>query len=467
MVRLAVSNLTFSYGASRSPIFDRLNFDLVQGSFNLLIGPSGSGKSTLFKLLAGLYPEYGGIITTGTIQLNNQEVSTLVPYERARHIALLFQNPSRQFAMRTVEEQLTFALENLQLAPQSIPEVVTATLRRFNLESFRQQQLLALSGGEQQRIALATTIAMGSDIILLDEPFANVDQAGRQKLLTILKELQVKYGKTIFICDHDLTGYQQLVDHLYEVDAAHKKVPEISLQRLTTVKKELPVQNRLDKISIFNWQKLSFKSSSRVLLKPHSFQLPKSQVGLLSGANGSGKSTLFAALSHQLKYQGAVYYKSKASERIRLKRWAQIVGVVFQNSTDQFIKLEARAEINLSRQNSLHPLYWTDARITAAIKQLQLTNILDHVNYQLSGGQQKKLQVLSMLIMAQPILLFDEPLAGLDAISLKNVMQLIKKTVTDLEISSLLISHQRAGVTELVDYELLLANQTLTLEEAK
>ncbi|GAJ26459.1 duplicated ATPase [Liquorilactobacillus sucicola DSM 21376 = JCM 15457] len=149
---------------------------------------------------------------------------------------------------------------------------------------------------------------------------------------------------------------------------------------------------------------------------------------------------------------------------MRIKKWARIVGVVFQNSTDQFIKLEAQDEIALSQQNSLQPYYWTERRITAAINQLNLAEVLNHVSYQLSGGQQKKLQVLSMLIMSQPILLFDEPLAGLDAVSLKNVMQLIKKTVTDLKISSLLISHQRVGVTEFVDYELKLADKSLTIE---
>lgn len=464
MTTLSVSNLTFAYDPSRPPILQQLNLSLEPGSFNLLIGPSGSGKSTLFKLLAGLYPEYGGTISAGTVKLNNQEVSTLVPFERARHIALLFQNPTRQFAMRTVEEQMTFALENLQLTPQRIAELVTATLKQLGLESFRRRQLLELSGGEQQRIALATILAMGSDIILLDEPFANVDQAGRKTLLADLKAMQIQESKSIFITDHDLTGYRQLVDHLYEVNTDQKNIHEISRQRLDLTAAETPVQNRMNKVSIFGWHDLSFQAGSRTLLKPHSFKLPEGQVGLLSGANGAGKSTLFSALSHQLNYHGQVLYKNKKSEKMRIKKWARIVGVVFQNSTDQFIKLEAQDEIALSQQNSLQPYYWTERRITAAINQLNLAEVLNHVSYQLSGGQQKKLQVLSMLIMSQPILLFDEPLAGLDAVSLKNVMQLIKKTVTDLKISSLLISHQRVGVTEFVDYELKLADKSLTIE---
>lgn len=464
MATLSISNLTFSYAKTGSPILNKINIAPEPGSFNLLIGPSGSGKSTLFKLMAGLYPEYGGEITSGTVKLNGQEVSTLVPYERARHVAMLFQNPSRQFAMRTVKEQLIFALENLQFKSQTITELVTATLKQFDLESFKDRQLLTLSGGEQQRVALATVIAMGSDIILLDEPFANVDQNGRQTLLGDLKKMQLTQGKTIFISDHDLTGYLQLVDHLYEVDTVEKKINEINRERLNSVIQESPVHSSLGKTSLFGWHELSFKVGSRVLLTPHSFELPKSQVGLLSGANGVGKSTLFAAFSHQINYQGNISYKNKASERIRIKKWARIVGVVFQNSTDQFIKLTAQDEITLSRQNSLHSEYWTEQRISTAINHLHLSDVLDHISYQLSGGQQKKLQVLSMLIMSHPVLLLDEPLAGLDAVSLKNVMQLIKQTVIDLNLSSLIISHQRIGVTEFVDYELSLTDRTLILK---
>lgn len=464
MAVLSISNLTFSYAKTRPTILNTVNLNLESGSFNLLIGPSGSGKSTLFKLMAGLYPEYGGKITAGTIKLNGQSVSTLVPYERAKHIAMLFQNPSRQFAMRTVKEQLIFALENLQLSPQSITDLVTATLHQLGLESFKDRQLLTLSGGEQQRVALATVIAMGSDIILLDEPFANVDQNGRRTLLTDLKNMQITQGKTIFISDHDLTGYQDLVDHLYEVDTVQKNINEINQTRLNSVTRETPVHSKLNAASVFGWYDLSFTAATRTLLTPHSFHLPESQLGLLSGANGIGKSTLFAALSHQINYQGQVLYKNKASERIRIKQWARIVGLVFQNSTDQFIKLTAQDEISLSHQNTLQPHYWTERRIKSAVRKLHLSEVMDHVSYQLSGGQQKKLQVLSMLIMSQPILLLDEPLAGLDAVSLKNVMELVRRTVIDLNLSSLIISHQRIGVTELIDYELNFANQTLTIQ---
>ncbi len=148
---------------------------------------------------------------------------------------------------------------------------------------------------------------------------------------------------------------------------------------------------------------------------------------------------------------------------MRRRKWAKTVANIFQNSTDQFIKLHVNEELELSRKNTLWPQYWTVTRINAALTALQLAHLKDHVCYQLSGGQQKKLQVLSMLIMGQPVLLFDEPFAGLDAQSLHTLLTLIKDTVTTLGLSGLIISHQRLGVTEFMDYELHFANQTLQL----
>nr|WP_252895065.1 ABC transporter ATP-binding protein [Liquorilactobacillus satsumensis] len=140
MTQLTIAALSFSYSQQQPALFNNLDFKLEPGSFNLLVGPSGSGKSTLFKLMAGLYPpQYGGYKTNGAVLLNGQDVSTVVPFARARKIALLFQNPSRQFAMRTVEEQLVFVLENLQFSQQQITTRINAVLEELNLTPFKKE----------------------------------------------------------------------------------------------------------------------------------------------------------------------------------------------------------------------------------------------------------------------------------------------------------------------------------------
>lgn len=462
-ISLKVEDLTFTYSKDSEPIFDNLDFTLPINSFNLLIGPSGSGKSTIFKLMSGLYPQYNGTKKSGRILLNGQEITDIVPFERARHVAMLFQNPSRQFAMKTVFEQLVFALENIQYPAHLITKKATTVLNNLNLWQFKDRVLQTLSGGEQQRVALATILALDSPIIFLDEPFANIDSASRLVILAELKQMQIAQHKTIFISDHDISNYAGLVNHLYEIKLSSKNLLELPLSKLS----KLPNQTKIVKKNLpdnaaFSWHNLSFHIGERLLLSPNSLSIPKEYVGLLSGDNGIGKSTLFAALAHQKKYSGNIFYNGKPSEKIRLNNWAKIVANIFQNSSDQFIKLRVNEELELSQSNSLHSEYWTAKRVQDAVNKLNLTHVLEHVNYQLSGGQQKKLQALIILIMSQPVMLFDEPFAGLDISSLAILLTLIKQTTKDLDSSTLIISHQRRGVIEHIDYEFLMRAQTIT-----
>ena len=175
MTSLRVVDFSFAYEADQPNILNKINLDLTPGSFNLMVGPSGSGKSTLLKAMAGLLPKFGGVVTNGDVLLEGQSIGPIAPFEKAKRVAMLFQNPDRQFAMRTAREQITFALENLQLPVADIERRVTDAIARLDLDALADQELLTLSGGEKQRVALATIFAMQSDIILLDEPFANVD----------------------------------------------------------------------------------------------------------------------------------------------------------------------------------------------------------------------------------------------------------------------------------------------------
>ncbi|MDR3190203.1 MAG: energy-coupling factor ABC transporter ATP-binding protein [Lactobacillaceae bacterium] len=460
MSKLIVENLSFSYQPAKGDILTNVSLTLSPGSFNLLVGPSGSGKSTLLKLMAGLYPQFGGTITSGAVQLEGQPIGPIVPFERAKHVALLFQNPSRQFAMQTPVEQLRFALENIQFPVEQISDRIAFALSSLAIEHLAHQNLFTMSGGEQQKIALATVLALDSQIILLDEPFANVDPSARLDLLQLLKTLQVQHGKTILIADHDLSGYAGLVDHMYTMQNTNVESADVATLNQAPVSIKFNSLNRTATVNL-SWQALTITLGQRQLLTPSTMGLPVGQLGLLSGVNGAGKTTLFKALAHQLPYTGQVMWQGLDSKPIKAKQWAQTLGYVFQSATDQFVAMTVADELAISQRASLLSAYWTDERILSALETLNLTGAQDQIVYQLSGGQQKKVQVLSMLIMGQPVLLLDEPLAGLDMVSLTNLMPLIKQTITDNKLTGLMISHQRNGLAPFIDYELTLANQQL------
>lgn len=461
MAILKVNNFTFKYKENGETVLESANFQPGEGTFNLLIGSSGTGKSTLLKNMAGLYPMFGGVRVSGSIKLDEEVIDQIAPNIRAKKIAILFQNPSRQFTMRTVSEQLSFALENLQVDKSAIKKRVEESLNEVGIMDLSNEVIQTLSGGEQQKVALATILAMDSDIILLDEPFANIDSNSKVKILEVLKSLQTKQHKTIILSDHDWVGYGVLVDHVYTI--RDKKVVQVDKKILADIPdqklfKMKPVQKEF----MLRWDQLSMEVPRKRLLDRTSLFLPKGKVGILSGENGVGKSSFLNALSQQSKYAGIITYEGKNVKKIKQRQWAKRLALIFQNSSDQFVEISVKDEIEIAKKNSLNADYWTDVRIQQALKQLNIYSIYDEgIVYQISGGQQKKVQVLSMLIMAQGTQLLDEPFAGLDYDSIQKLMELINEVKKALGVSFLIVSHQRTGVIDQVDYELILKNKKI------
>lgn len=461
MVKLELRELTFSYAPDRPPLFKKLDFCVEPQTCSLLATPLGSGKSTFFKLLCGLYPQFGGQITNGGVFLEDQPLEQIVPFERAKRIGMLFQDPDKRFCMATLDQQLTFVLENLQLPADQITAKKQHILQELELTSLKDRQLSTLSGGQKQQAALACVLATESEIILLDEPFANVDPTSKNKLLKLLLKLK-KQGKTFIIADHDPSGYQDLLDFAYRFNADHSRLIKFNLSR-STLASPVPLRWQPLKPGKLTWKQLSLTRGNKLLLKPHDLTLPKGQLGLLSGANGVGKSSLFQALCTLIPYQGNLSYAGQRPSRFFKQRWAKKVGLMLQEASAQFSCATVQEELSLVSQNTLAPHYWTKERFFYAKQALGLTELAHHSVYQLSGGQQQKLQFLSVLAMGQPVLLLDEPFANLDQASIQTCLTLLKDSCHAEQTTVLLTSHQRVGITEHLDYELILEEQTLKL----
>ena len=442
MVKLELRELTFSYAPDRPPLFKKLDFCVEPQTCSLLATPLGSGKSTFFKLLCGLYPQFGGQITNGGVFLEDQPLEQIVPFERAKRIGMLFQDPDKRFCMATLDQQLTFVLENLQLPADQITAKKQHILQELELTSLKDRQLSTLSGGQKQQAALACVLATESEIILLDEPFANVDPTSKNKLLKLLLKLK-KQGKTFIIADHDPSGYQDLLDFAYRFNADHSRLIKFNLSR-STLASHVPLRWQPLKPGKLTWKQLSLTRGNKLLLKPHDLTLPKGQLGLLSGANGVGKSSLFQALCTLIPYQGNLSYAGQRPSRFFKQRWAKKVGLMLQEASAQFSCATVQEELALVSQNTLAPHYWTKERFFYAKQALGLTELAHHSVYQLSGGQQQKLQFLSVLAMGQPVLLLDEPFANLDQASIQTCLTLLKDSCHAEQTTVLLTSHQRS-----------------------
>ena len=447
-------------------MLDRLSGTFLAGKFSLLTGVSGGGKSTLLKLIAGLLPND----EPASITFDDQPLSAIAPGQRASTVAMLFQEPSTQFTMDTVENELRFALENQQVPATEIPRRSDAALAFVGITPLKHRKLMQLSGGEQQKVALAIIVAMDSDVILLDEPFASIDPPTRLVLLEKLVALCTKRGKTIILADHDLSGYQQWVDHLavladgqlhlLSTAETQTRFAAFTPQRLQLTHVQLPN----DQLTVcLRGTQLGLAHGARQLLTPQNLKFYAHRTTLITGPNGSGKSTLFKALVRLGHYQGHITYRDTDIKKIRKRHYARQVGLMFQAASAQFLNVTVAEELALSQKYG-NSTYFTSARIQQLLQQLNLAGRDDQVLYSLSSGQQKKLQLLCMLIMAPAVLLLDEPLKGLDYASIQAVMHILTMVQRDLNLTLILISHQLSGLNDLVDLHLQLADHQLTYQ---
>lgn len=462
MNSIEVQNFNFKYQKNEKPIFENVDVTFPGGEISLLTGPSGCGKSTLMTIIAGLADDvtYGG-----EIKINGTNIKKISPLGRAKLISMMFQDPNQQFVMQKVSEELVFALENIQTPPDEIEARVQAALSFCEIQPLAQRKIVTLSGGEKQKVILATMVALDSDILLLDETFASIDLPAKQAILAKLVKLQQEKHKTIIISDHDLTGYAGLVKHLFRVEGTSiKKLSAPETYQILNDDYQPEVHFKLP-INPFNIKvdDFSFKAQQHTLLNCHDFKFYQGCT-LLTGASGIGKSTLFRSLTKLKKYSGQVFLTEKNIKKIKDQLFYQQIALIFQNANDQFLNVTVAEELQLAKETALSD-FWTEEKIADALKILQLDNKMEQVVYTLSGGQKKKLQILLMLIRDPKIMLLDEPFAGLDRKSVEIVEKILQTEFINRQHSLVVISHQIFQFNQFFDYHIEFADKALTYKE--
>lgn len=452
MSPIQIHNLSFAYDANQ-PVLIVDDLTIPQGAMTLLYGPSGSGKSTLLKILAGLLPKYGGQLGAGSkIILDSTKT------------AMMFQDPSLQFALDTPWHEAEFALENLQVPTTEMPDRIQTAFDTVEISDLAHRSFATLSGGEKQRAALAVIIAMQKPVILLDEPFASLDPINRKHLLFQL-EAQVKVGKTVIIADHDLSNYQAVKPNVIQFGADHQTQVLTSQagQRLLVAANQqpkIPAKGATHFPAALTGTDFKVTQPNQILIDQAHFQLPANRISLLTGESGSGKSTFLRVLAKLGTYRGSLAYAGQELQKYSARRWGRKCGLIFQHAADQFLNVTVAEELALSQKQGHHP-YFTAANLQNALIKLGLADLTDRVVYSLSGGQQKKFQILVMLMMGQPLLLLDEPFAGLDAKSAQAVRELIDACQATAPATILVVSHQLNGLVGWVDCHFKLQNQHL------
>ena len=451
MKNIQFNDLSFNF--DQQPILKNITAEFTAGKIHLLTGVSGSGKSTILKLIAGLLPKYGGEIVAGAVD---------VPTDA--RIGMVFQDPLMQFALDTPRHELEFTLENCQVPTDKIPERVKEALQFGKVDDLANRLITTLSGGQQQRVALAAATAMQPNVLLLDEPFANIDEENRQLILKQLVRLNSDYHTTIIITDHDLHGYKRLHPLVWQLTKRHlTQLSSKNSSQLLTASATPQITTVLPSSTlpaIIKFDELAIKRENHSLLLPTNLGIVKNKITLLTGPNGIGKSTLLKAIARLLKYEGKIEYAGENIQKISPGKYYKHLGLIFQHANDQFLNVTVGEELALGFKTCQNP-YFNQQQVNEALAALGLNGREDQVVYSLSGGQKKKLQILLMLMRGQETLLLDEPFTGLDPASLKTVLQLIKASQKEEPQTLLIVSHQLSGLDDFIDYHLPMTHQHL------
>jgi len=199
---IEVEGLTFRYAGAKSPAIIDANLEVSEGEFVLIVGPSGGGKSTLCRCLNGLIPHFYEGDYRGSVRVCGLEVSKTPTHILSQHIGMVFQNPQNQLFALSVEADIAFPLENLGLPRHEIRERVDDILELLNIEHLKDRSPFELSGGQQQKVAIASVLAMRPEIILLDEPTSFLDPLSALQLFETIDDIRKRLGLTVLLVEH-------------------------------------------------------------------------------------------------------------------------------------------------------------------------------------------------------------------------------------------------------------------------
>jgi energy-coupling factor transport system ATP-binding protein len=520
---VTLRGLSFWYPEAREAALDSIDLTLKRGEFALLCGPSGGGKSTLLRLLLGLVPQFSGGRLAGTVEVLGRD-PTVEPPRRmaAAGVALLFQNPAESFVAQRVGEEVAFGPENLGLAPAEVDARVSQGLAAVGLAGFEERRTLALSVGQQQRVALAAVLALRPALLLLDEPTAHLDEHTARSILALVAHLHRSMDLTVLLGEHRLGLAAPLArraivmargaivadgpprDVFGETSLLTIGVPVPRATQIAArmgIEKPLPLtpmelveriagsaghllpclagtargspyhesRSHMDGPAVA-FESVSFTYGSRATpeagdslgVTDLDFALHPGEGVAVMGPSGAGKSTLARlALGLLRPDSGRVVLGGHDTAQTLLGTLAQMGGLVLQNPLHQLFAERVDQELLLGL---LHlPAAEAQRRVDAMLVQLGLSAMRDRHPLTLSEGQRRRVALGAVLVREPSVVVMDEPTLGQDEIGRTTLVE-ITRGLVQKGATVLAISHDPEFVFDACDRVLVLDSGRLTAD---
>ena len=477
-ILLQFSDFGFQYNAQSGPTLFDIDLTLKRGERILIAGPSGCGKSTLVHCINGLIPfSYKGKMT-GSLKIKGRESRDLSLFEISHTVGTVLQDSDAQFVGMTVAEDIAFALENDCVGEPLLHEGVMEAAKLVNVNDYLTHAPGELSGGQKQRVSVAGVLVDDVDILVFDEPLANLDPATGKQAIELIDDMQKKTGAAVIIVEHRLE------------DVLHRSVDRVVLMSEGRIVADVPADELLsgrllsdcgvreplyitalkyagvditadkhpasldtikltddDKKKVLKWyenaarkqdggsmpellkaDKLDFTYENGKVhaLRDISVSFAKGEMAAIVGTNGAGKSTFAKVICGFEKQTGGhIYYKGGDFDGLSIKERAESIGYVMQNPNQMISKVFIYDEVALGLVTRGLPQDEIDKRVEKALRICGLWRMRKWPVSALSFGQKKRVTIASILVLDPEMIILDEPTAGQDYRHYTEIMEFL------------------------------------------
>ena len=504
MSMIEIRDLTYTYPGAETPTLRGVDLEIERGDFLAIVGNNGCGKSTLCKVMNGLIPHFIAGEFTGTVEIDGASTLESEIGELAQKVGYVYQDFENQIVRPTVLDDASYACMNY--AMKDYQEKGKQALKQCGLEGREQDYIWQLSGGQTHLLALAGAVSLQPDVLILDEPIAQLDPMHADRIYEVLRELNEKYGKTIIVIEHHteyIADYCRNVLLLKDghvewklpVGEALGRVEELRSCNIfppqvtqaayeleqngtlagkggglpatiedgkkvfgnLTYQREEPLSGAGEKplgeaVVSFRDVAVSYRSvkgEPRQIFRSLNLDLCKGEKIALTGSNGAGKSTLMKMMTGLLRPNaGNIRVKDVQVEDTRPEKMSRYVSLVYQNPEDMFIKDSIEADISFAMQVRGEER-WQE-RTRKLLERFHLTELKDRDGRLLSGGQMRRASLAIGVALDPEILLLDEPTANLDIATRKEIMRTLKE-MEDITETVMIATHDMQLVCEWAD----------------
>ncbi|MGD9962567.1 MAG: ABC transporter ATP-binding protein [Thermoplasmata archaeon] len=450
---LDIEDLQVRYENRSKPAVDRLTLHIDPGEFVLLMGGSASGKSTAMQAVCGFIPEIIQAEKSGTVKIDGKIFEDATS---ASNVACMVQqDPETQFCMEVVEDEVAFGPENFNRPRGEIRAAVDEALAGVSASHLAERRLSTLSGGEKQKVAIASMLAMRPKLLILDEPTSNLDPRAVREVVSVVDSIRRDRRMTIIVVEHRPGQFIDLASRVIimnkgRLELDQKRPPEGfgGLLPDTTPSCAGPTAST-DGPGVVSVRGLTFDIAGVRILDDLNLDVRKGSVVALMGENGAGKTTLLKHLTGLLQpgSGGIQVLKHEFGAKKGAEPWTvgKDVGFVFQNPNHQIFERTVEREILFATEN--YRVNREDA-VDAVAEFEASEEVRGFVHpHCLSFGQKRRVNIRSASSHGPALILMDEPFAGQDAVNAARIRDMISR-LRDAGKTIIIVTHDIAFARE-------------------